>query len=80
MLAERGVLFAPDYVINAGGIITVTLEYLARTSGEPCDVAKVHARLDEIPGRLQAIWDEAQASARSPDQVADAMAQKLIGR
>ncbi|MDG2005241.1 MAG: amino acid dehydrogenase, partial [Novosphingobium sp.] len=80
MLAERGVLLAPDYVINAGGIIAVTLEYLARTSGELCDVAEVHAKLDEIPVRLAAIWEEAQASSRSPDQVSDAMAQGLIGR
>jgi leucine dehydrogenase len=80
MLAERGVLFAPDYVINAGGIIAVTLEYLARTSREPCDVAEVHARLDEIPCRLRTIWEEAQTSARSPDQVSDEIAQKLIGR
>jgi len=80
MLAARGVLFAPDYVINAGGIITVTLEYLGRTSGEPCSVAAVHAKLEEIPGRLQMIWDEADSSGHTPDQVADAMAQRLIGR
>lgn len=26
MLAERGILYAPDYVINAGGLINVTSE------------------------------------------------------
>jgi len=80
LLAERGILYAPDYVINAGGIIAVTLEYLARQSGEHCDIAEVHTKLDEIPGRLTAIWHEAQASGQSPDKVADAMACKLIGR
>ncbi len=80
MLADRGVLFAPDYVINAGGIITVTLEYLARSSGEHCDVADVHAKLEEIPGRLQAIWEAAQRQGRTPDEVADSMARELIGR
>jgi leucine dehydrogenase len=80
LLAGRGVLFAPDYVINAGGIIAVTLEYLARSSGEACGVEEVHARVEEIPARLQAIWREAEASSLSPDQVADAMAQALIGR
>ncbi|MBW8785603.1 MAG: Glu/Leu/Phe/Val dehydrogenase [Novosphingobium sp.] len=79
-LAARGILYAPDYVINAGGIISVTLEYLARESGARCDVEEVHARLRQIPERLIAIWDEAAASGRSPDQVADAMAQRLIGR
>jgi leucine dehydrogenase len=79
-LAARGVLYAPDYVINAGGIIAVTLEYLARRSGTRCDIGEVHAKLSEIPERLTAIWLEAGASGRSSDQVADAMAQKLIGR
>lgn len=32
-LAARDILYAPDYVINAGGIISVTLEYLARREG-----------------------------------------------
>lgn len=80
MLAERGILYTPDYVINAGGIIAVTLEYLAREHGEHCDIGEVHARVEQIPARLTKIWEEADASGRSPDQVADAMAQKLIGR
>jgi leucine dehydrogenase len=79
-LAARGVLYAPDYVINAGGIISVTLEYLARRSRTECDVSEVHAKIAEIPGRLTAIWEEAELSGRSPDEVADAMAQTAIGR
>lgn len=80
MLAAKGVLYAPDYVINAGGIIAVALEYLARESGEPCGIDEVHRRLEQIPERLAAIWRESDASGMSPDQVADAMAQRLIGR
>lgn len=80
MLAAKGVLYAPDYVINAGGIVAVTLEYLARRDGSRCTPEALAARLAEIPGRLEAIWQESEASGRSPDQVADAMAQRLIGR
>ena len=79
-LAARGILYAPDYVINAGGIIAVTLEYLARRSGKPCAIGEVQRRLEEIPARLSGIWQQAEASGLSPDQVADVMAQKLIGR
>ncbi|MCB2059012.1 MAG: Glu/Leu/Phe/Val dehydrogenase dimerization domain-containing protein [Novosphingobium sp.] len=79
-LAARGILYAPDYVINGGGIIAVTLEYLARQTGDHCGIEQVHAKLAEIPERLTAIWQEAESSGRSPDQVADAMAQRLIGR
>jgi leucine dehydrogenase len=80
ILAERGILYAPDYVINAGGIISVTLEYLARRDGAPSDVDAVKTRIAQIPGRLEQIWQESDASGVSPDQVADRMAQKLIGR
>ena len=80
MLAERGILYAPDSVINAGGIINVSLEYLCRQHGEPCDVAEVRRRIGQIPERLEAIWRESDASGESADAVADRMAQKLIGR
>lgn len=80
MLADRGILYAPDYVINAGGIISVTLEYLCRKHGEDCDINEVRKRIAQIPGRLEEIWAESDASGVSSDQVADRMAQKLIGR
>jgi leucine dehydrogenase len=79
-LAERGILYAPDYVINAGGIISVTLEHLARQNGAHCDINEVRKRLAQIPDRLVAIWRESEASGVSSDVVADRMAQKLIGR
>ena len=79
-LAERGILYAPDYVINAGGIISVTLEHLARGKGEHCDINEVRKRLAQIPDRLIAIWRESEKTSTSPDVVADRMAQKLIGR
>jgi leucine dehydrogenase len=80
LLAERGILYAPDYVINAGGIISVTLEYLCRRDGAPCDINEVRKRLAQIPERLRAIWEESDRTGISSDQVADRMAQKLIGR
>ncbi|HYD25673.1 MAG TPA: Glu/Leu/Phe/Val dehydrogenase dimerization domain-containing protein [Croceibacterium sp.] len=80
MLAERGILYAPDYVINAGGIINVSLEYLCRQHGEPCDINEVRKRIAQIPERLRAIWRESAASGERPDVVADRMAQALIGR
>ena len=80
VLAQRGILYAPDYVINAGGIISVTLEYLARTEGQACDVNDVRERIALIPGRLETIWQESDRTGQSPDQVADRMAQELIGR
>ena len=73
-LAARGILYAPDHVINAGGIINVL-----RHIGQGGD-AEVTARIDGIPGRLEAIWRESAATGDTPARVADRMAQKLIGR
>ena len=80
MLAERGILYAPDYVINAGGIISVTMEYLCRRDNAPCDINEVRRRIAQIPDRLTKIWQDSEASGSSPDLVADRMAQELIGR
>jgi leucine dehydrogenase len=80
VLAARGVLYAPDYVINAGGIISVALEYLARRAGTSADINEVRKRLAQIPSRLESIWAESDSTGISPDVVADRMAQSLIGR
>ncbi|MBK8273622.1 MAG: Glu/Leu/Phe/Val dehydrogenase [Sphingomonadales bacterium] len=74
-LQSRGILYAPDYVINAGGIINVALEYL-----DGADRATVDAKVLQIPDRLNAVWDGSEASGQNPARVADAMAQRLIGR
>jgi leucine dehydrogenase len=74
-LHNRGILYAPDYVINAGGIINVTLEYLGQG-----DRAEVEARLQLIPGRLETIWAESAATGETEARVADRMAMALIGR
>jgi leucine dehydrogenase len=79
-LAARGILYAPDYVINAGGIISVATEYLARRDGRTGALAEVNALVAQIPGRLEAIWHESETSGVSADVVADRMAQQLIGR
>jgi leucine dehydrogenase len=74
-LHARGILYAPDYVINAGGIINVCTEYLGDG-----DASLVRQRIEGIPVRLEQIWTESQATGRDPAAVADAMAQRLIGR
>ena len=71
----RGILFAPDYVINAGGIINVGLEYLGRG-----DEAEVRSRIRLIPDRLEQVWAESAESGDPAARVADRIAQRLIGR
>jgi leucine dehydrogenase len=74
LLFDRGIIYAPDYVINAGGIINV-LRHM-----EQADDNLINARINMIPSRLDAIWDESAATGETPATVADKMAQRLIGR
>jgi leucine dehydrogenase len=72
-LADREILYAPDYVINAGGIINVAHEYHGNSSEE-----KVRADIARIPQRLLAIFDEAASSGRPTNELADELARRLI--
>lgn len=74
-VAEAGILYAPDYVINAGGIINVGLEYLGQG-----DEAEVMARIAKIPERLEQVWQRSAETGAPASDVADEIAQGLIGR
>ena len=74
-LAARGILYAPDYVINAGGIISVVAEYRGET-----DPAVVADGIAAIEVRLADVFATAAASGLATDVVADAKARRLIGR
>ena len=74
-ITAHGILYAPDYVINAGGIINVVAEYLG--AGNAAAVAE---RIAAIEPRLAAIFAQADATGATTDAVADAQARALIGR
>jgi len=74
-LFDRGILYAPDYVINSGGIINVGMEILGNKT-----VDQVFEKIDNIPFRLTEIWDESKADKKSSAKIADKMAMRLIGR
>ena len=80
MLRERGILYAPDYVINAGGIINVGMEYLARRDGADCTSAEVMQRIEGIGAMLTEIWQESERSGTGAHSVTDQMARAAIGR
>jgi leucine dehydrogenase len=72
-LAERDILYAPDYVINAGGIISVAAEYYGNSSEDD-----VRADVGRIKDRLEAIFREAKDTGRPTNELADELARKLI--
>lgn len=71
-LEARGILYAPDYVLNAGGLIYVAL----RHRGE--ELTAITAHLAQISRRLTEIYAHAQAEKRSPARVADHLAERLL--
>jgi leucine dehydrogenase len=72
ILLERNISYVPDYVANAGGIISVSAEYL----GE--DRASVAERVALIGPRVAGILEEAAWSGLSPAAVANRKAEALI--
>jgi leucine dehydrogenase len=73
-LETRGILYAPDYVINAGGLIYVALQHRGETLGT------ITAHLSRIGTRLTEVFAHAQAEKRSPARVADELAERLLYR
>jgi len=71
-LFERGVLFAPDYVVNAGGLLSLLYEI-----GE-LDEAGVVARVESIGDRVVEILDRAEAEGVPPHRLADRMAEERV--
>ncbi|QYJ80219.1 Glu/Leu/Phe/Val dehydrogenase dimerization domain-containing protein [Shewanella acanthi] len=69
-LKEMGILYAPDYVINAGGIINVSFE-------NNYDAAKSEAKVREIYNTLLKIFAKADAENRTTGDVADEMARAI---
>jgi leucine dehydrogenase len=72
-LAAAGILYAPDYVINAGGIISVAREYYGGTE------AQVIADIHGIPARLTEIFERARREGRATHEIADQMARERLG-
>ena len=74
-LHARGILHAPDYVLNAGGIINVASELSGSYSA-----AWTEAKVRQIPDTLREVFDRAEAEGEPPGVVADRMARERIGR
>lgn len=72
LLEARGILYAPDYVINSGGLIYVALQH------QGAELPAITAHLSRIGQRLTAIYAQAQAQNRSPARVAAQQAEALL--
>jgi leucine dehydrogenase len=73
-LAARGILYAPDFVVNAGGVIHLAL------TGDGADAALIDARLHGIGDTLVEIFTTARSSNITPLAAAEHVALERIER
>ena len=72
-LAKRGILYAPDYVANAGGVINVCIGVLG------WERSRVAAKVDEIYDTLLNVFRVAETEGVSTSKAADQLAELRLG-
>jgi leucine dehydrogenase len=72
LLAARGILWAPDFVVNAGGLINVAEELYGY------DPAAVRRRVRGIADTLRQIFDDAEAIGATPLTAAMELARRRL--
>lgn len=71
-LHKRGILYAPDYVINAGGLIQVSLGYLKKPAEE------IHRRTLALGSALSDLFDKSRSDDCPPEQIANQVAEAIL--
>jgi len=73
MLHDRGILYAPDYVINAGGMLNASGDIFGHY-----DVNEVKKRISGLYDAALRIFETAQQEGRLTSEVADDLARQKI--
>jgi leucine dehydrogenase len=73
-LMQRGILYAPDYAINAGGLINVACEI------DGYDESKVRERITRVYDTIFEIAERAKKAMQPTYRIADTMAQERLAR
>lgn len=75
MLFAKGIVYAPDYVVNAGGIIAIYDEY---ENPNAYDAVEVKRKVMHIPATLKKIFAESKEAGVAPHRVANTMAERIF--
>jgi leucine dehydrogenase len=73
-LVSHGIVYAPDLVVNAGGLISAVDEL------DGWDSRRVEARVEAIPSTLGAVLDLAESSGSMPHEAARQLAAARLAR
>ncbi|MCB9990837.1 MAG: Glu/Leu/Phe/Val dehydrogenase [Rhodospirillales bacterium] len=81
-LMDKGILYAPDYAINAGGVIAVGYEYFEQSGHNPfphdLTRANMMRHVEQIEQTLEKIFSIAEREGISPGHAADALAEAIF--
>jgi leucine dehydrogenase len=76
VLRDLKILYAPDYLINAGGLVSVYYEHAARASGKAYDRAEVVKHVQQIDETSESIFRRAEQDGISTSAAADRIAEQ----
>lgn len=71
-LHERGILYAPDFAVNSGGIINIYIELGGY------ETSKAFAKADRVYDTLKEVYRRAKADRTAPFVVADRLAEERL--
>ena len=77
-LYEKGLTYAPDYVINGGGIINVAAEIRALDRSEAYDPAWVETKLSRLMSTLEQVLQRSIDERRPTNEIAGEIARARI--
>ncbi|NLC63944.1 MAG: Glu/Leu/Phe/Val dehydrogenase [Thermoanaerobacterales bacterium] len=76
ILEDRGILYAPDYIVNGGGVINVSQEL----AGGLYRTDKTYEKLNIIPVRLKQIFELAKSKKITTAEAADEVTEEILKR
>lgn len=81
-VADRGILYVPDYVLNAAGVISAGYEYFWRSGNNPYQYElnrkNLMAHIERIGVTLNRIFNIADARGITPGRAADELAEEIF--
>ncbi|MEX2052346.1 MAG: Glu/Leu/Phe/Val dehydrogenase dimerization domain-containing protein [Candidatus Paceibacterota bacterium] len=75
-LYQKGIFYGPDYVVNAGGLISVVDEY----ENKNLSTKRIERKVRKIKNTLEKIIAKSDKEKKSPARIADEMAKKIINK
>jgi len=82
ILSDRGILYAPDYIVNCGGVVSVGYEYFQRSDNNPFDYDLTHDKMmdhvEQASKSVSKIFAHAEAENILPHEAADRYGESIF--